>query len=245
MALCLTPAGIATADYYHGLLTNVAAQRGVGQWAPLGLSGFDVVLIIATLLLGARLRGQRPPLWELAVIVGLAVLTVKAARDGVWLLLFLVPPAALKTRIKRDWNGLIPVAVLLAMGLLVIGVARAPRPSGASRSLVLHALRLADGRPILADGIPAEQIAEGGGKIWAGNPVDAFSRRVQNQYIDWVDGAHSGRKALSVAGVDVVLVTRGSVADRLTAQTPTWRQAASDRTAVVYIRAGAAGNHAP
>lgn len=245
VALCVTPAGLSTVDYYHGLLTNVAAQRGVGQWAPLGLSGFDVVLIIAALLLLFRLRHQLPPLWELVVIVGLAVLTVKAARDGVWLLLFLVAPAALKTRVKRGWNGLIPVAAVLALALLAVGIARAPRPSGASHSLVLRALAVAAGRPILADGLPAEQIAMDGGRIWAGNPIDAFSRRVQNQYVDWVDGTPSGRTALSVRAVNVILVTRGSAADRLTALDPGWRIAAADRTGLIYVRKAARSGSRP
>lgn len=64
-SLLLTPAGIGTIGYYHGLLTNVAAERGEGMWGVLSLSApFDVILICAALALAFAARRARPALWS-------------------------------------------------------------------------------------------------------------------------------------------------------------------------------------
>ena len=241
VALSLTPAGIHTIDYYHGLVTNLAAQRGVGQWAPLGHSPLDWLAVAAAIVLALRLRHRVPAPWELVVLAVLACVTVKAARDSVWLLLFLVGPASHHTRIRRDWNGLIPVGAAVALAALAFDVAGPPHSGGASRAMVDRALALAHGRPILADGIPAEQLALAGGRIWAGNPLDAFSRSVQAAYLDWVDGDAGGRAALDASGARVVLVTRASDAARLTAADPAFVRAADDRSAVIYLRRAPGG----
>ncbi|MGH2890525.1 MAG: hypothetical protein ACRDNJ_12960, partial [Solirubrobacteraceae bacterium] len=96
-ALCLTPALWRTPAYYAGVLTNVAAQRGVGMWGPLSLgSPFDLLLIVAALVALAVIiaRRLRPAAWEIAVLAGLTLLTLRAGRDGVWLMLFAAPIAA-------------------------------------------------------------------------------------------------------------------------------------------------------
>lgn len=238
VALCVTPAGISTIDYYHGLLTNVAAQRGVGQWAPLGLSPLDLVLIACALVLIFRLRHRPPSLWEIAVMLGLTVLTVKASRDGVWLLMFIVAPASHTPGRTRDWNGLIPPALLLGAVLVVIAAIHEPRRSGASRQMVARAVTDSRGTPILADGIPAEQVAMAGGRIWAGNPLDAFSRTVQTEYVDWLSGSAAGRRALDVPAIRVVLVSRGSAESRLVASDPAYRYLTGDASATIYVRRG-------
>jgi hypothetical protein len=235
LAMCCTPAGIGTVAYYHGLVTNLAAERGLGQWAPLGQSPLDWVLVAAAVPLALRTARGGPRPWEAVVMIGLGVLTIKAARDGVWLLFLMVGPASLHTRVKRDWNGLVPVAGVLAIGLLALALARAPHAGGASRSIVARAIALAHGGPILADPIPAEQVALAGGRIWAGNPIDAFSRRVQGSYLDWVDGAGEGTVALAQPRVRVALVSRGSAAQRLTARDPAYVRAGADATAVIYV----------
>jgi hypothetical protein len=236
IALCVTPAGIRTIDYYHGLLTNVAAARGAGQWAPLGTSPFDFVLIACVLLLALRLRHRRPAVWELAVMLGLAVLTVKAARDGVWLLLFMIAPASRTPGSKRAWNGLIPPALILGAVLVIVAVVHNPPRSGASRQMVARAVSLAHGGPILADGLPAEEVPLAGGVVWAGNPLDAFSKAVQTEYVDWLTGSAAGRRALGIPAVRVVLVSPGSVAARLTATEPGYRYLTGDATSAIYIR---------
>lgn len=236
VVMCLTPAGIHTIDYYQGLVTNVAAQRGVGLWAPLGASPLDAVLVAAALALAWRWRDQRPPLWEIVVLAALGVLTVKAARDGVWLLFMLAGPAARRTRIRREWNGLLPIAAALALALLAFDAARPLAHAGASPALVRRAVALAHGRPVLADAIPAEQVALAEGRIWAGNPLDAFSHPVQGAYLDWLAGTARGRAELRDPRVDVVLVQRGTAPQALTGADPAFVQVAVDGSAVLYVR---------
>ncbi|MDQ6835164.1 MAG: hypothetical protein M3016_03155, partial [Actinomycetota bacterium] len=95
LALCLTPAGLRTVGYYGGVLTNLAAQRGEGMWGPLSLlAPLDVVMAAAALLLAYRAWRARMTLWETLIAIVLVGLTVKAGRDGVWLLFFVAGPAA-------------------------------------------------------------------------------------------------------------------------------------------------------
>jgi acetyl esterase/lipase len=174
------------------------------------------------------------------VILGLAALTVKASRDGVWLLFMLLAPAAHSTRVKRQWNGLLPVGAAVALALLALDVARPLTQPGASPALVRRAVALAHGTPILADAIAAEQVALAGGRIWAGNPLDAFSHRVQGEYLDWLAGARSGAAALDNRQVRVVLVTRGTAPQLLTSADPSFIAVASDRRTTIYVRRAAA-----
>jgi hypothetical protein len=241
VALCATPAGLSTVSYYHGLLSNVAAQRGVGQWAPVGSSPFDWLTVAVVVVLVARLRRQIPRLWEIVVMLGLAALTVKAARDGIWLLFFVVAPASCAVGARGRFEGLnriAPIVLVLGLVLAVADLIKVPHSSGASQTMVRRAIRAADGRPILADGLPAEQVALAGGRIWAGNPLDAFSRRVQSEYVDFLTGGSSGTAALDAPGVRFVLVTRGSAADTLVSGVASYHQVASDSSSVLFERAG-------
>jgi hypothetical protein len=236
VALCLTPAGVDTIDYYHGLLTNLAAARGAGQWAPLGQSPLDWVLVAVAIVLTVRLRRRRPDLWELAVLALFAVLTVKAARNGVWLLFLLAGPAARASRPGRPWTGLVPIGAVAALGLLVVAAARWPAVGRSSDAAARRAIALAHGSPVLADGLLAEQVALDGGRIWAGNPLDAFSHRVQGRYLDWIDGDRSGRAALADPVIRVVLVARGGGGARLTAADPAYAIAGRFGDAVIFRR---------
>jgi hypothetical protein len=247
VALCLTPAGLRTLAYLHGLLTNVAAQRGAGLWAPLGDSPLDWVSVVAAAGLGlAALRRPRPRVWEALAIAAFAVLTVRAARNGVWLLFLLAAPAvsgassaaAHAGRARRSWNGLVPISALLALVLLVAAVTRVPPRAGVSRAIVAAALRLAAGRPILADAMPAEQIALAGGRIWAGNPLDAFSRATQSAYLDFIGSGRGPRVHALLADrrIAVILATAGSPAARAAAGDDAFAESAHDATAVVYLR---------
>jgi len=237
VALGLTPALARTVAYYHGVVTNLAAQRGEGQWGPLSLSApLDLVLIAAALFLVTRVWRGRAELWEWCVIVALAALTIHAGRNGVWLLFFLVAPAARAIIPKRSWQALVPIAAVASVGAICFAVLRGPASAGASRSLVAGALVLADGSPVLANGAIDEQVALAGGRIEVGNPIDAFSRPEQAVYLDWLAGDASGRRAL-VPGVRVVLVSRGSATQALMAQTPGFAPAGGDRTTAIYERA--------
>jgi hypothetical protein len=119
-------------------------------------------------------------------------------------------------------------------------VVRGPLPGGAGGSLVRGAIALAHGTPVLADGSIDEQVALAGGRIWAGNPIDAFSRPVQTEYLDWTAGETGGAAALAPA-VRVVIVSRGSPAQALMARMPGFVAGRADATAVVYERSDSAG----
>lgn len=241
LAICLTPAGIDTVDYYRGLLTNVAAQRGVGLWSPLSTGPLDVLMVAVALALLFRMRRARPPLWELVVIAGLAILTIKAGRDGVWLLFFLAPLAAHSSRaVRREWNGLLPIAAVAALALLVLGLARTPTRATVGPALVARAITLAHGTPVLAEAIAAEQVALAGGRIWVGDPLDAFPRRIQGLYLDWLAGDPDGRAVLANPRIEVVLVSPGSAALTLTAADSAFIRVAGDKAAVLFVRRSAA-----
>src|SRR5207249_185095 len=142
--------------------------------------------IATAVVLVALALWARPSLWELVVLAGLAVLTVKTARSGAWLLFFAAAPAARRLHFdpsRDDRQGSV-VVLAVALALVAFGVVRGPLSSGAGKSLLADALRRADGTPILADGVPAEQVAEAGGRVWMSNPIDAFSAHDQRLYLD-------------------------------------------------------------
>jgi hypothetical protein len=237
-ALCATPAGLHTLDYYRGLLTNVAAQRGVGEWGPLSpTSPLDIVMVIAALLLLWRVWRARPSLWEIVVLLALAALTVHADRDGVWLLMVAVAPAARELNPARSLRMLTPVAALLAVAVLAVSLARGPAPAQASPHLLRTAIALAHGSPILADGTMQEEVPLAGGRIWAGDPLDAFSHHVQVAYLDWLAGDPAGARALRPR-IRIALVTPGSATNRLMRRHGGFRVVRRSPTALLYERTG-------
>jgi hypothetical protein len=237
VAVCATPALEHTPEYYYGLLRNEAARRGEGMWAPLSLtSGFDLLLIATAVVLLALALWARPSLWELLVLAGLAVLTVKTARSGAWLLFFAAAPAARSLRFdpsRDDRRGSVFV-LAVAVALVVFGVVRGPLPSGSGKSLLADALRRADGTPILADGIPAEQVAAAGGRVWMSNPIDAFGSHDQRLYLDWLAGRPSGDPALRHA--QVILVSQRDAPAKRLRHSSEFRQAAHYAKAAVFVR---------
>ena len=236
LAVCATPSLEHTPEYYWGLLRNEAARRGEGLWAPLSFtSGFDLLLIAGSIgLVVLALRG-RPQLWELIALAGLAVLTAQTARSGVWMLFFAAGPAARSLHFgRRRTPRLAAPAFATAVALIVFAVARGPLSTGAGRHLLDQALVRAGSSPILADGIPAEQIAAAGGRVWMSNPIDAFSHRDQRLYLDWLAGKPSGDRALRNARV--VLVIRGLEPAKRLSRSPTFRLAARDANAAMYVK---------
>jgi hypothetical protein len=218
LAVCVTPAGLHTVDYFRGLVGNLAAQRGVGQWAPLGHDPFDWVLLGVVLVFALRIRRARlrPDLWEAVVILVLTVLSVKAGRDGVWLLFFLAVPAARAARPGRSWNGLLPLGLAAAVLAFAVGAGHWGRVGRTGEAAARQAVALAHGSPVLADALLSEQVAVAGGRIWAGNPLDAFSRSVQARYLDWIAGRAGPRSPLADRRVRVVVAVAGTAAARLT-----------------------------
>jgi hypothetical protein len=236
LALCVTPAGIRTVDYYAGVLTNQAAARGQGMWGPLSLtSPLDLVMAVAGVLLAYRAWRARPRLWEAVMAVVLIILTVKADRDGVWLLFFLAVPAARTLNPSRSLRALAPPLAVGAALLLVASLVRGPVPGGAPSSLLSYAIADARGTPVLADGLIDEQVALAGGRIWAGNPIDAFSRPVQVAYLNWLAGNRAGSEAVRKA-VRVVLVGSGTPTQALMKRMPGFTVIRREAGTVVYER---------
>jgi hypothetical protein len=195
-------------------MTSEAARRGYGLWAPLSLhAGFDVVLVAVALPLLVAFLWARPRLWELAVAAALAGMTVHAARDGVWLLLFLAPPAAAALRLRaRPHQAVVHGVALVLVVLAALAFVRGPSSAGAADRLVQDAIAAAHGAPVLAEPASAERIALAGGRISISNPLDAFSRADQGAYIDWLQGRRSGDRLLGRARA--VLVSADSPAGR-------------------------------
>jgi hypothetical protein len=193
------------------------------------------LLIASALVLIALALRSRPQLWETVTLVALAVLTIRTQRSGVWLLFFAGAPAATALHLSRAPRRRAALGAAVAAVLVVIGIARGPLSTGAGSVLLDQALRRAGGTPILADGVIAEQVAFSGGRIWMGNPLDAFHLRDQRTYLDWIDGRPAGALALARAP-HVVLVSRHSHAMSLTARAPGFRAVASDSNAILYVR---------
>jgi hypothetical protein len=239
-ALFLTPALLDSGRYYLGVLRSEAAQRGEGLWAPLSIGKpFDVLFIVLAipLLVFAFRSGSR--VWELACIAAFAGLTLHAGRNSVWLLCFIAAPAAhgLGKRYLRDFSVSPRTLVLCAWvpaAFLVLGVLQTPQQYGAGERVRSEAARLAAGKPILADGIDAEQLALDGRRVWIANPLDAFSRRDQRLYLDWLDANPAGDALLREA--TAVVVARGSKPQQRLDRDRSFRRAALDARAAIYVR---------
>jgi hypothetical protein len=239
-ALFLTPALLDSGHYYLGVLRSEAAQRGEGLWAPLSVGNpFDVVFIVLAipLLVFAFRSGSR--VWELACIAALSGLTLHAGRNSVWLLCFIAAPAAhgLGKRFLRDFSVSPRTLVLCAWvpaAFLVVGLLQTPQQYGAGERVRSEAARLAAGKPILADGIDAEQLALDGRRVWIANPLDAFSRRDQRLYLDWLDANPAGDALLR--GATAVVVARGSKPQQRLERDRSFRRAALDARAAIYVR---------
>jgi hypothetical protein len=122
-ALFVTPSLWRTGDYYRGVLENEAARRGVGLWGRLSLhSGLDVLLLAVGLVLLVLALRARPRAWELVALAGLAFLTVRAARTGVWFLFLAATPAAraLPFRLRPGRPLAPPFVAAAAIGVAAI-----------------------------------------------------------------------------------------------------------------------------
>ncbi len=239
-ALFLTPALLDSGHYYLGVLRSEAAQRGEGLWAPLSIGKpFDVLFIVLAipLLVFAFRSGSR--VWELACIAAFAGLTLHAGRNSVWLLCFIAAPAAqgLGKRYLHDFSVSPRTLVLCAWvpaAFLFLGVLQTPQQYGAGERVRSEAARLAAGKPILADGIDAEQLALDGRRVWIANPLDAFSRRDQRLYLDWLDANPAGDALLRDA--TAVVVARGSKPQQRLDRDRSFRRAGLDARAAIYVR---------
>ncbi len=158
------------------------------------------------------------------------MLTLHAARGGMWLALFAVPLAANgfggRLRAERLPRLAKPVALALVV-VVCMGVAKGPLPSGATEPLMTRTLALADGTPVLAEDLLAEQVADAGGRVWVSNPIDAFRPADQRLYVDWLRGLPAGDAALAHAP-RAVLVRLDGDAETAPAPNDDFRRVAVD-----------------
>jgi hypothetical protein len=237
-ALFATPALARTGDYYVRVLHSEPAASGFGLWAPLSLHNvLDVVFLAVAaplLWLAWRARLKR---WELVCLVLLAISAVHVGRNSVWLVLFVSVPAAVGLgmhRARPTRNVLLACAWVVPILLLVTAFVRAPAQTVAGPALRANAVRLAAGEPILADPEDAEQLALDGRRVWISNPIDAFDRADQRLYLSWLRGRPAGEELLRRHLV--VLVQRGSTAQRRLVRDAAFREVARDSAAVLYAR---------
>jgi hypothetical protein len=237
-ALFVTPALARTGDYYLGVLHGEPAASGFGLWASLSLRNpLDLLFVAVALpLLWYAVRAQ-PRRWELACLALLAASAVHVGRNSVWLVLFVAAPAAAGMRLQRAKptpSVLVACAWTVPVLLLVTALVRTPTQTVAGPVLRAGAVRLAAGKPILADAEDAEQLALDGRRVWIANPIDAFDRRDQRLYLNWLRGRPAGDALLRRH--DVVIVQVGSAAQRRLAHARDFREVARDSAAVLYAR---------
>ena len=216
LAMLVTPAGLRTVPYYLGVLENEAAQRGSGLWARPSLGNpFDVLMIVVGVLLLVSALRRRLLVWEYVVMLGLAVGTVTAARHGIWLLMAAAAPAAVSLT-RRPLTPPVrvparPVLVTVAASVVLACVLVLPRGDDvlpADPELVEEVVVASGDRVVLAPEPLAESLALAGLTVWAANPIDAFSARDQEAFLDFLEGDDGAAGA--VEGSDAVVVEDGS-----------------------------------
>jgi hypothetical protein len=237
LAICLTPALQHTPSYYAHVVGGEAARQGIGLWAPFSFhSGPDLVTLLCLVLGVWPLVRARPRLWEIVALAGLVVLAAKTSRGGVWVVLMAVPLVAA----GLPWSDLRRSRVVsMVLGVLalvaVLGLIHGPFNTAASPRMVDRAVADARGTPVLAEDALAEQVPLAGGRVWVGNPVDAFSRADQRVWIAWLLGKPAGDAALAHAP-RVVFVRRKGAAARRIAADPRFRLDVEDSFSAIYVR---------
>jgi hypothetical protein len=227
LAVFATPELWRTPLYYRDVFENVAAARAVGLWAPLGLGPFDVLYVAAALALFALSRG-RLRTWEWIVCLGLAADSIRTARVGPFLLFALAYPAGRALRLRTP-NPVVLAAAGCSLAALALGLVVVSRPTS---DMGLARRAAATRQVVLADPLLGEWVALYGGRIWVGNPIDAFRKSDQRLYLDWSAGDASGRPAVEHARLVLVLPT--SAAGKAAARDPRLERLASSRNAVLY-----------
>ncbi|HSP71289.1 MAG TPA: hypothetical protein VLN26_02910 [Gaiellaceae bacterium] len=239
-AALVTPAGPDTVRYFLGVLGNAWASAHEGFWArPSYRQPLDLLFVGAALPLAVAAVRARARLWEYVAAAGLGLLVVTAARNEVWLVLFLAPLAVRGLgrgrRPSRPMPLAFAVSILVAAAGLVFALARPPTQLAAGPALSREAIAAAGGTPILADPYDGEQLALQGATIVIGNPIDAFDRRAQQLYLEWIQGSPTAANELAPTA-HVALVVRGTAAQRRLARDPAFCEAAADSQSILYLR---------
>jgi hypothetical protein len=176
-------------------------------------------MCLAALFLVGFALSRRWPAWEYLAGFALALATVDATRHGVWLLLFLLGPAAkgLSRRRVLDTHlgqrSLVIGCALCVLGATFLSLVRGSEAAPRSPAAVVPVVReLAKGGMVLADEPLAESLMAEGVTVWASNPIDAFRRPDQDAFLDFLEGRAAPSSVAPNASVVVVEV--GSPPDR-------------------------------
>jgi hypothetical protein len=237
-ALFVNPELWHTPRYYWSVFHNEAARQGVGLWTPLDGGAFDVlaVAVFVVLVALAGRRGFPFRLWEAVAVAGLAVATVRVARNELWLLCVAAYPAARSLTLRGPRPGILAVVAAGVAIAIVAALARKP-PDPGSRALARRAA--GTGQTVLAEAVLGQQVALAGGRVWVSNPLDAFRSSDQRLYVDWFSGKRSG--AAAVGRASLVLVRRSSRAGRRSATDPRLVLLTEDDGAALYRVRGVRG----
>ena len=244
-ALLATSAGLGTPAYYLAVLSNEAAARGSELWAAPDLgSPLDLTMLAAAAVLLAMCMRRGLPLWEWLAAAGLLVAMALTARNGIWLILFVAPAAAGQRSLRavieplgprpRWWWPVIGAAAAVSLLACFWQLDRRAEQVGPPGSHVVATVRaVAGGRPVLADEPLGETLAQAGLTVWAANPLDAFPRDVQAQFLDFLD---DGRVPPAASDVDVAVVHEHLLPNLLAGGR--WLETARDSGYVVLTRQG-------
>ncbi len=242
-ALFATPATWRTGEYYVGVFQNESAAQREGLWAaPNLVDPFDLVMLATALVLGWLALRHKLALWEYVVIVGLASATLMAARNGVWLLIFLAAPAASGSRrlasesesFGRPPTRVLAVTLALLLACASLLVHRGEAVTRADELLSKEVRRIAPGQVVLAPEPAVESLAVHGVRVWLSNPLDAFRRADQRAYLDFLAGRPGMMAAVDDSGA--VLVRAGAPSDRVMVELPGFEVFELEDSWRLYVR---------
>lgn len=202
LMLCATPSMGSTIRYYVDVFNNVAAQRHTGLWArPDFSNALDLAMVVCACILVLLALLRRPPLWEVVLIGGLVVGTAMAARNGVFLLLVCAPAACRRAgrvrAVRERPRGAIKATLLTLMAALAVVHIRGDdaHPPGLTEAHEIQTL--VGARLTLAPEPVVETLGQQGVRVWAANPIDAFSHDVQTAYLDFLQDGRVDRGVMS------------------------------------------------
>lgn len=235
--LLATSAGWRTVDYYRDVLSNEAAQQHAGMWARPSLhQPLDVLMVLAAIGLIVMWARSRPRRWEIVAVIGMAIATLMASRNGIWLTLLLLPLAArgraradVEEREQFPWRPAAAALLLLLVGVSWQLTARGSALDARGADAVPTVRKLAAGGTVLAIDPVEETFAQAGIRVWAGNPIDAFPRNIQREYLAFTDhGTIPTAPSVGLVVVDNHLA--GAV------RSAGWRQVAAVSDLLVFQR---------
>lgn len=207
LALLVTPQGVDTVTYYAEVFGNAAADRGEGLWArPDVTQPFDVLLLLAAAVMTGLVLQRRRQVWEYVAVGGLVLATASSARHGVWLLCLLFVLAARRPEAVRPAVPRAPMLVLVSLTAVIavpLVLVRGDAVASADPAVVEAVAQEAGDAVVLAPAPLVESLAVAGVTIWAGNPLDAFDRPVQEAYLDFLAGRSGMGEAIDGSGVVV------------------------------------------